>query len=139
MDQEPVRDESDGAIDNDFEDAERGYDERVADALAEAHTDPADGAGIAIDVITRQAVYVRQVAYDTCREHYHEEGYDLVTYKMHPYLPGIAPDNTVYECVYLDGNPQNTHKVGKTYDFPEARLMPYPVEQAWRDYEVESL
>jgi hypothetical protein len=76
------------------------------------------------------------VGYEECRAHYDDEGYGLGTYKMHPYLPGIGIGNTVYECVYLDGNPQNAHKPGKTYDFPEARLMHVPVEQAWNDAEV---
>lgn len=124
-----------GALDNDFDDAERSYDELVAEALADVPTEPMQG-GVAIDLVTRQAVFVRQQSYETCREHYESEGYDLATYKMHPWLPGIGPDNAVYECVYIDGNPQNAHKPGRTYDFPEARLMALPLPMAWGAFEV---
>ena len=124
-----------GAIDADFDDAELSYEERVADALEDVRTEPVEG-GIAIDIVTRQAVFVWQCKYDSLEEHYAAEGYDLRTYKMHPYLPRIDVDNAVYECVYLDGNPQNAHKPGKTYDFPSARLMHLPVEQAWGEPEV---
>jgi hypothetical protein len=124
-----------GAVDADYDEALDPYEERVADALAEVRRDPVPG-GIAIDIVTRQAMFVRDVSYETCREHYEAEGYDLVTYKMHPWLPGIGPENTVYEAVYLDGNPQNAHKPGRTYDFPAARLMHVPIEMAWDAYEV---
>ena len=124
-----------GAIDADFDDAEISYEQRVADALADVRTEPVQG-GVAIDVVTQQAVFVREQKYDDLEAHSEAEGYDLATYKMHPYLPGISVDNSVYECVYVDGNPQNAHKPGKTYDFPSARLMHLPVEQAWGDMEV---
>ena len=124
-----------GAIDADFDDAELPYEERVGDALEGVRTEPVEG-GIAIDIVTQQAVFVRQCKYDSLEAHYAAEGYDLRTYKMHPYLPGIDIDNSVYECVYVDGNPQNAHKPGKTYDFPSARLMHLPVEQAWGEPEV---
>jgi hypothetical protein len=127
-----------GAIDNDYDDAEQSYDEQLADALADVPTDPLEG-GVAIDLVTRQAVFVRQQKAETCRDYYHDEGFDLVTYKMHPWLPGIGPDNAVYECSYVDPNPQNAHKQGKTYDFPEARLMALPVAMAWDAYEVSGL
>lgn len=126
---------TDGAVDNDYDDAELSYAERVAEALADVPTEPLEG-GVAIDIVTRQAVYVRQREYDTCREHYEAENFDLVTYKMHPWLPGISVENAVYECVYVDGNPQNAHKPGKTYSFPSARLMPLPIPMAWDAFEV---
>lgn len=129
---------SDSAIDTDFDEAEQSYDERVAAALADVRTEPIRGS-VAIDLVTRQAVFVRDQVTETCREYYDAEGFDLVTYKMHPWLPGIGPENAVYECVYVDGNPQNAHKPGKSYDFPSARLMPLPVEQAWNDAEVGDL
>ena len=127
-----------GAIDSDFEDAEASYEDRVEDALAGAQTDPMPG-GVAIDLVTRQAVFVRAEKYTNLEAHYNAEGYDLATYKMHPYLPGIDVDNSVFECVYLDGNPQNAHNPGKTYDFPSARLMHFPTEQAWGEPEVEDV
>ena len=124
-----------GAIDSDFDDAELSYAERVANALADIRTEPMPG-GVAIDIVTRQAVFVRQEKSESLEAYYEAENFDLATYKMHPYLPGIDVDNSVYECVYLDGNPQNAHKPGKTYDFPSARLMHFPAEQAWNDSEV---
>ena len=128
----------DNAIDHDFDDAERTYDEQIEVALADVNTDPLEG-GVAIDLVTRQAVFVRRQVADTCREYYDAEGFDLVTYKMHPWLPGIGPENAVYECVYVDANPQNAHKPGRTYDFPAARLMALPLDLAWRDAEVDGL
>ncbi|MFT4921731.1 MAG: hypothetical protein ACI8XM_000937 [Haloarculaceae archaeon] len=128
----------DGAVDSEFDDAEQSYDDQVAEALADVPQEPLEG-GVAIDLVTRQAVFVRRTVADTCREYYHDENFDLVTYKMHPFLPGIGPDNTVFECVYIDGNPQNAHKPGRTYDFPEARLLPLPLAMAWGAFEVGSL
>lgn len=129
---------TDGAIDNNFDDGEQSYDEQLAAAFEGVQREPVPG-GIAIDVVTRQAMFVREQVAETCRAYYAEENFDLVTYKMHPWLPGIGPDNAVYEAVYLDGNPQNAHKPGRTYDFPSARLMHVPVEMAWDAYEVGSL
>lgn len=129
---------SEGAVDADYDEAERSYDEQVADALDGIQQRPLE-CGVAIDLVTRQVVYVRQRVADTCREYYDEEGFDLVTYKMHPWLPGIGVENAVYECSYADGNPQNAHNQGRTYDFPSARLMHLPVEMSWRDNEVESI
>lgn len=127
--------EHSGAIDRDFDEAELSYDQRVESVLRDVQQDPQAG-GIAIDLITRQAVFVRQQTYDNCRDHYEEEGYCLVTYKGHPWLPGISVENAVYECSYIDGNPQNAHKQGKTYEFPSARLMALPIELSWDEYEV---
>jgi hypothetical protein len=126
---------TDGAVDADYDDGLADYRERVAEALDAVQQAPIEG-GIAIDIVTRQAMLVRQKKADTCAEYYDDEGFDLVSYKMHPWLPGISTENAVYEAVYLDGNPQNAHKPGKTYDFPSARLMHVPVEMAWGAYEV---
>lgn len=127
-----------GAIDNDYNDSERPYQDRLADALADVQTEPMAG-GIAIDIVTRQAVFVRDQVANTLSEYYEAEGFDLATYKMHPWLPGIDADNAVYECSYIDGNPQNTHKQGRTYDYPRARLMHLPVELSWSDAEVGTI
>lgn len=126
---------SEGAVDRDFDEAEIPYTDRVAAALEDVQTEPVEG-GVAIDVVTRQAVFVRQRKYDDLEEHYEAEGYDLATYKTHPYLPGVDVDNAVYECSFIDGNPENVHKQGKTYDFPEGRLMHLPVELSWLDTEI---
>jgi hypothetical protein len=133
-----MTDSTQGAIDQEFSDGERTYDEQLEAALEDVPTEPLEG-GVAIDVVTRQAVYIRQQVADTCREYYHENDFCLVSYKMHPWLPGIGPDNCVYECSYIDPNPQNAHKQGKTYDFPEARLMPLPLPMAWDAFEVDDL
>jgi hypothetical protein len=125
----------DSAIDHDFDDAEQPYDEQVEAALADINTRPLEG-GVAIDIVTRQAVFVRQKVADTLEDYYEENNFCLHTYKMHPWLPGIGPENVVYECSYIDGNPQNAHNQGKTYDFPSARLMHLPVEQAWSEAEI---
>jgi hypothetical protein len=128
----------DSAVDHDYDEAERSYAEQVADALAGVQQSPVPG-GVAIDIVTRQPMFVREKVADSLAEYYEDEGFDLLTYKMHPWLPGIGIDNAAYEAVYLDGNPQNAHKPGKTYDFPEARLMHFPVEMAWDAYDVGSL
>jgi len=126
-----------GAIDNDYGDAERDYAEQVADALADVRTELVPGS-VAIDLVTRQLVFVREEAYPTCADHYEAEGYDLCTYKMHPWL-SVTPDDSVYEVAFLDGNPENVHKTGRTYDYPASRLIPVPVEQAWNEAEVGDL
>jgi len=133
-----MTDNTNGAIDNDFSDSEQTYDERVADALADVRTDPIPGS-VAFDLVTRQPLFVRDKVAETCREYYDAEGFDLVTYKMHPWLPGIGPDNAVYECVFLSESLQKVHKSGRTYDYPEGRLVPMPVEMAWTDDEVGEL
>ena len=134
-DTESDTDDAQGAIDNDFDDAEPSYEERVAEALSDVETQPVKG-GVAIDLVTRQAVFVRKRVAPDLATYYEQEDFDLATYKMHPWLPGISVENAVFECVYLDGNPQNAHKPGRTYDFPSARLMRLPVELAWGDMEV---
>ena len=127
-----------GAIDADFDDAELSYEDRVANALADVPIEPVEG-GVAIDIVTRQPVFVRQCTYDSLEAHYEAEGYDLATYKMHPFLPGVDVDNSVYECVYVDGNPAEAHKQSRTYDFPAGRLMHLPVEMSWDAYEVQDV
>jgi hypothetical protein len=126
---------TDGAVDHDYDDVQQDYRDRVADALDGVRQEPMAG-GVAIDIVTRQPMLVKEKVADTCAEYYERENFDLVTYKMHPWLPGISPDTAVYEAVYLDGNPQNAHKPGKTYDFPAARLMHFPAELSWDAYEV---
>jgi hypothetical protein len=133
-----MSDDTTGAVDHDYDDAARDYSDRLADALADVPTDPEPGC-LVIDLVTRQLLYVTERVADSCQAYEQAEGFDLVTYKMHPWLPGIGADNAVYECVYLDANPQNAHKPGKTYDFPEARLMRVPHELAHTDMEVGSL
>lgn len=124
---------TDGAIDADWDDAERTYDELVADALDGIETEPISG-GVAIDLVTRQTLFVRGVAADSLAEYYEAEGFDLATYKQHVWLP-VRADDTVYECVFVGGL-DDLHTAGKTYDYPRGRLARVPVELAWRDAEV---
>lgn len=127
---------SPGAIDQGFDDAERPYAEQVAAALDGVPTQPVEG-GVAIDLVTRQVVFVRERVADTLEEYYDEEGFCLATYKTHPFLP-VRLDDAVYETVYVGGDPERAHKPGKTYDMPRGRLMVVPVSLAWRDAEVNS-
>lgn len=124
---------SEGAIDHEFDENERSYDERLADALEGIQTDPMAG-GVAFDLVTRQPLFVRSKVADSLAEYYAAEGFDLATYKMHTYLP-VRPDDAVYECVFL-GDLDSLHTSRKTYDFPRGRLAHVPVENAWTDSEV---
>jgi hypothetical protein len=123
---------SDGAIDSEFSDAERTADEVLSAAVANLPTEPAVG-GVVFDLVTQQPLYVLGIAAETVVEHYEREGFDLLSYKTHPYLP-VRRDDTVYECCYI-GTPENVHKPGKTYDLPRGRLMTVPVELAGDDNE----
>lgn len=114
-----------GALDHGFDDSVRlGLD-------ASIQTEPMAG-GVAIDLVTRQPLFVRRIVVEDLWEYYELEGFDLASYKTHPYLP-VREDDTVYECVFVSGDPQGAHKPGDTYDFPRGRLMHYPIEQAWGD------
>lgn len=131
---------SQGAIDNDYDDAERSYDDRVADALDGVATDPMPG-GLAFDLVTRQPLFVREKVADTLGEYYEAEGFDLLTYKMNPYLP-VRPDDSVFQCVFVSEiTAEGLADWGssKTYDFPRGRLAHVPVEQSWTDAEVRGL
>jgi len=98
--------------------------------LGDTQTEPMAG-GVALDLVTRQPLFVRQVKYDDLREHYDAEGYNLLAYKSHPYLP-VSVDDRVFECVFIGHDPESAFKAGDTYDFPEGRLMHVPVEEAWQ-------
>jgi hypothetical protein len=125
-----------GAVDNDFDDAERPYAERVEAALDGIQTEPYKG-GIVIDLVTRQPLFVRRQVADTLAEYYDAEGFDLATYKQHAFLP-VRPDDAVFECVFI-GGVDDLHGSRKTYDYPRGRLAVVPVDLAWRDAEVGSL
>lgn len=125
-----------GAIDRDFEDAERSYYEQLEAALEGVNTEPMEG-GVVIDLVTRQTLFIRQKKADTLAEYYEAEGFDLATYNEHPFMP-VRPDDAVFECVFIEG-PKGGHNVGKTYDYPRGRLMTVPIDLAWRDTEVGDL
>lgn len=95
-------------------------------------TDPVAG-GLALDLVTRQPLFVRRVVADSVTDYAEAEDFDLLTYKMHEYLP-VREDDTVYECVFVaDIGAQSLHEWGgaSTYDFPEGRLAVVPVWEAW--------
>jgi hypothetical protein len=117
-----------GAIDNEFDDAERRPETILREAVADLPTEPQPG-GVAFDLVTRQPLYILDIAADSLTAYYEREEFDLLSYKSHPYLP-VRQDDTVYECVYIGTTPENAHKPGNTYDIPRGRLMTVPVELA---------
>lgn len=124
----------DGAVDNDFDDAEKPAAERLAEsfkaAVGDVPTHRDLGAGdLAIDLATQQLLYVKRVEAETVVEHFDAEGFDLASYDFHPWLP-VRSDDTVLECIYVnDLSPQSLHKGGREYSFPSGRLARVPVEQ----------
>ena len=130
-----------GAIDNEYDDAERDYADRVADALEGIRTEPVAGS-LAIDVVTRQLLFVRSKVADDLETYYEQEGFDLLTYGPHPWLPGVTAENAAYECYYvndlsLDGIDDLRKR--RDYDFPSGRLAVVPIEQAWNGRTVGDL
>jgi len=131
---------TDGAIDQEFEDAEQEYADRLADALDGIQTEPTPG-GLAFDLVTRQPLFVRQQVAGSLGEYFEDEGFDLATYKMHPYLP-VRADDAVLECVFISEiTAEGLHDwaSAKTYDYPAGRLAAVPIDAAWRDAEVGDL
>jgi len=123
-----------GAIDSDFEDAEVPYEDRVAEALADVRTEPVPGS-LAIDLVTRQLLFVRSKVADTLGEYYDQEGFDLATYGPHPWLP-VSVDDAAYECYYVnDLSLDSLDELSdlRDYDFPAGRLAVVGVEQAWTE------
>lgn len=134
-DDDTPTDEPSGAVDNDYDDGVVPYADRVADALDGVRTEPVPGS-LAIDVVTRQLLFVRSKVADNLAEYYEIEGFDLATYGPHPYLPGVTVDNTAFECYYindlsLDGLDGLDSR--RDYDFPSGRLAVVPIENAWQD------
>lgn len=126
----------DGAVDHEFDESERSYEEQVAAALEDVQTEPMAG-GVAIDLVTRQPLFIRSKKADTLAEYYEAEEFDLATYKQHAFLP-VRADDAVFECVFI-GDIDGLHGSRKTYDYPRGRLATVPVDMAWRDVEVGSL
>ena len=127
-----------GAVDHEFDENTVDYADRVADALDDVRTEPVPGS-LAIDIVTRQVLFVRDRVAGDLAEYYHQEGFDLATYGPHPFLPGVTLDNAVYECYYA--NDLSLEELAeldsrRDYDFPSGRLAVVPIEQAWRDAEV---
>lgn len=129
-----------GAIDNSFDEFEKSYEDQLADALDDVATEPMAG-GLAFDLVTRQPLFVRRVVAESLGEYYESEGFDLATYKAHPYLP-VRPDDPVYECVFVSeitADGLNGWDSSKTYDYPRGRLAHVPIEQSWSDGDVGEL
>lgn len=120
---------TDGAIDNEYDDAELSAREQLERSVADTQREPVEG-GLAVDLVTRQPLFVRRKVAETCAEYYEQEGFNLLEYKTHPWLP-VRVDDAVYECAYLDGNPEQAWKFSRTYSFPRGRLMTIPVWRAW--------
>lgn len=89
--------------------------------------------GLALDLVTRQLLFVRRQVAPDLVAYYEAEAFDLLNYKMHPYLP-VSIEDPVFECVYLaDVTAESLADWGdaKTYDFPAGRLAVVPVMNAW--------
>jgi hypothetical protein len=117
-----------GAVDNDYDDAEQTYEEFVADQLEDVRRTILEG-DIVLDLVTRQPMVVRSQKAETLAAHWESEDFDLLSYKMHPYLP-VRAEDAVFECVFISANAERAHSPGKTYDYPRGRLMRLPIEQA---------
>jgi hypothetical protein len=122
---------ADGAIDNDWETAEQSTEEAMDAAIADLDNKLAAGS-VAIDLVTRQPLYVHQQVAETLVEYYEREDFDLYSYKSHPYLP-VRMTDRVFECVFIAHDPQQAHNAGKTYDYPAGRLMKVPLKETWED------
>ena len=110
------------------------YSERVASVLGDIRTDPVAGS-LAIDIVTRQLLFVRAETYPDLESHYEAEGYDLATYGPHPWLP-VTVEDSVFECYYVnDLTLEGLGDLGskRDYDCPAGRLAVVPIENAWGD------
>lgn len=127
---------SSGAIDNDFDAAEQTPAERLAASfkgdVGDVPTHRDLGAGdLALDLQTRQLLYVRRQVAESVVDYYEVEDFDLASYECHPWLP-VRSSDPVLECVYVNDVTADTlNKRGKSYDFPAGRLARVPVELAW--------
>lgn len=127
-----MTDGPEGAVDNDYDDAARDTEEILQQNIKEAtggyHAVPRPG-DVAIDLVTRQVVYVDSVLAETVADYFEAEGFDLWSYKTHPYLP-VRPDDTVYGVVYVERSVEGLQNAGKIYPTPRGRLARVPVELA---------
>jgi len=120
-----MSDEPSGAIDRDFDESEKTPD-HVTDIKAN---------DVCVDLQTRQVVFVVGRKAASVAEYREEEGFDLATYKAHPYLP-VHDDDPVFECVFVPSNPDDLmhpERSLKTYDFPRGRLARVAIECATKD------
>lgn len=122
---------SNGAIDNDWEDSELSTEASMLAAIEDLDHELSAG-DVAIDLVTRQPLYLHEQVADDLAEYKEENDFDLFSYKTHPYLP-VRLDDRVFECVFVTNDPSQAHNAGKTYDYPEGRLMKLPLAEAWND------
>ena len=115
-----------GAIDNSFDDAERDPREVLAERNAE-HARAIGVDDVCIDLVTRQPLYVVDIAAPSVAAYFEEEDFDLLNYNQAPYLP-VQMSDEVYKCVFIPGL-DGLHKLKKTYDYPAGRLAKVPIEE----------
>jgi len=125
-----------GAIDNEFDDAERPAREQLIDTESASAGHPhhlLEAGDVAIDMVTRQPLLLVERVADDLAEYYEEHDFDLLNYKQHTFLP-VDIDDAVFECVFIGGI-DDLHSFSDTYDFPSGRLARVPVEVATGDDE----
>ena len=123
--------EPEGAIDSTFDEAERDPKEVLAEAAA-GHQRDLEAGDVAIDLVTRQPLFVTGIAASSLPAYYDVEEFDLLNYKVHPYLP-VRMDDRVLNCVFVPRKVEGVHKMGKEYAYPEGRLARVPIERAGGD------
>lgn len=121
-----------GAVDHDFDEGELDHAERLAkdfkEAVGDVPTHRQLGSGdLAIDLVTRQVLLIREKAAESVVEYYDEEGFDLTSYKQHPWLP-VRSSDPVFSCVFVASSVEGLHNNGKEYDYPAGRLARVPTE-----------
>jgi hypothetical protein len=124
----------------DVDESRSDYRARVEAALEGVATEPMPG-GLALDLVTRQLLFIREQVAPDLEAYYEAESFDLATYGPHPFLP-VALDDAVFECVYVsEVSVQGLDDWGstKTYDFPAGRLAHVPAEMAWTGAEVDDV
>jgi len=128
---EPRTDGGTGAVDHEFDEAERDASERLADQIADMDGrghDRLQAGDVAIDLVKRQPLFVLERVADTVVDYFEETDFDLATYNQHHYLP-VRPSDPVFECAFI-GSLDDLHRFSDTYDYPAGRLARVPVELA---------
>lgn len=126
-----IADGGTGAVDHDYDESELSASEQLAGAVADMDGrghDRLQAGDIAIDLVSRQPLYVRERVAETVVDYYDAEGFDLATYKQHHYLP-VRTSDPVFECVFIGGL-DDLHRFSDTYSYPAGRLARVPVELA---------
>lgn len=124
--------EEQGAIDNDFDDAEQPPEERLAESFKEAVGDVPthrhlSAGDLAFDLVKRQPLLIVDEAAPSIVDYYDAEDFDLASYNQHPWLP-VRSTDPVYTCVFLPSSVEGVHKGGREYDYPAGRLARVPTE-----------